>query len=255
MYRLALTWKTVDDYNKNIASRLTKLAAAQSTGLVPITGPSSGAIYFEDGAVVYAQSSRIPSPHGVRPSWALPPEATGDRAPELAPTAQVRGIGEAHRIGEGHRIGEAIIDAALDLLTSRSACSRFRSAKADRAAPSEFSISVADLLAEVTRRQRLLRQFAGITADTDVSRTTTLDLQRVQISAPEWALLIRVRSGSTPRDLAWDLGRSVFSATAEVHRLMSLGLLSAAGGGSAGGGSATTAAGSFMRALPDQKGA
>jgi hypothetical protein len=45
----------------------------------------------------------------------------------------------------------------------------------------------------------------------------------------QWALLIRIRPGSTPRDLAWDLSRSVFGTTAEVYRLLVRGLVSVAG--------------------------
>ena len=51
----------------------------------------------------------------------------------------------------------------------------------------------------------------------------------VRISARQWALLIRVRHGSTPRDLAWDLGRSVFGTTVEAYRMLVRQLLSVAG--------------------------
>ena len=38
-------------------------------------------------------------------------------------------------------------------------------------------------------------------------------------------MLIRVQDGSTPRDLAWALSRSVFSMTAEVYRLLTMRLV------------------------------
>jgi len=50
-----------------------------------------------------------------------------------------------------------------------------------------------------------------------------------RVSAVQWALLIRVRHGSTPRDLAWDLSRSVFGTTIEAYRLLARQLLSVAG--------------------------
>ena len=49
------------------------------------------------------------------------------------------------------------------------------------------------------------------------------------MSPLQWALLIRVRDGSTPRSLAWELGRSVFGTTLEIYRLLALRLLSSAG--------------------------
>ncbi len=240
MLRLALTWKTVNDYNKSIAARLNKLAAAESTGLLPITGSTAGAVYFQDGAVVYAESSGTQNQAAGRPSWAGVPHHL----------AGANGLG-TDQLGFG--LGEGTVDAALDLLSSRSACSRFRSVKLISAQPAALSISVTELLTEVFRRQRLLRQLAGITADTAMMRSICLDLPRVQVSAMDWALLIRVRTGSTPRDLARELGQSVFSTTSEVHRLMSLGLLSIAGEGS-GGKPASSQARSFLRALSDEKG-
>jgi hypothetical protein len=42
-------------------------------------------------------------------------------------------------------------------------------------------------------------------------------------------LLIRVTHGSTPRNLAWDLGRSVFCTVTDVYRLLVLRLLLATG--------------------------
>ena len=42
-------------------------------------------------------------------------------------------------------------------------------------------------------------------------------------------MLIRVTHGSTPRNLAFDLGRSVFCTVTDVYRLLMLRLLTAAG--------------------------
>ena len=47
------------------------------------------------------------------------------------------------------------------------------------------------------------------------------------LSALQWALLIRVTEGSTARALAWELRRSVFGMTIDVYRLMVLRLLAA----------------------------
>jgi len=70
---------------------------------------------------------------------------------------------------------------------------------------------------------------ATATPDTAVVRNPQMSSPGVQVSARQWALLIRVKGGTTPRDLAWELNGSVFGTTAEVSRLLALRLLSVAG--------------------------
>jgi hypothetical protein len=230
--KLNLARKTVNDYNKHIATRLARLAAASSTGLLPITGPTAGGVYFKDGRIVYAESARTlpPAQAPAEPELAPAPLAPAKRP---ATTAKARARATVAddapqsppQLAAIVEVGEATIDAALDLLSSRSTCARFRPAKVPPVG-STLSIPVDDLLAEVMRRRRLLKQMATVTADTAVARTTKLAAQRVQVSALDWALLIRVRTGTTPRDLARKLRRSVFATTTDVHRLVGLGLLS-----------------------------
>jgi hypothetical protein len=188
----------LNDYNQQIATRLTRLAATGCTGALPVSGYSSGAIYLLDGLVVRAESSRTPGP----------------------------GPGGA-TLSQAVTIAESTIDAALDLLSSRSTCSRFRPAKIAPDAGT-MSLSVPGLLAEVTRRRQLLQQMAGVSADLALVRNPELPIGRVQLTSVEWALLIRVRPRSTPRELAWALRRSVFGTTIDVHRLVLLGLLRSA---------------------------
>jgi hypothetical protein len=224
--RLNLAWKTVNDYNKHIATRLARLAASSSTGLLPITGPAAGGVYFRDGRIVYAESART-LPLAQPP--AEPALAPAPLAPAKRPATTATVDGDVSQpppqLAAIVEVGESTIDAALDLLSSRSTCARFRPARVPPVG-STLSIAVDDLLAEVTRRRRLLKQMATVTADTAVARTTKLAAQRVQVSALDWALLIRVRTGTTSRDLARELRRSVFATTTDVHRLIGLGLLS-----------------------------
>lgn len=186
----------MNDYNQQIAARLSRLGAARCTGALPISGYSSGAIYLLDGRVIGAESSRTPvvaDPGG---------------------TSLTRAV----------TIAESAIDAALDLLSSRSTCSRFRPTKV-RPDTEAISVPVGGLLAEVARRRQLLRQMAGVTADLALARNPELPIGQVQLTCAEWALLVRVRPRATPRELAWTLRRSVFGTTVDVHRLMLLGLL------------------------------
>jgi hypothetical protein len=200
--------KALNDYNQQIATRLSRLAATGSTGALPVSGYSSGAIYLLDGRVVGAESSRTPRAAG--PAGAA--RAAGPAGADLSRVVM---------------IAESAVDAALDLLSSRSTCSKFRPAKTPPDSKT-ISVSVADLLTEVTRRRRLLEQMSGITADLALVRIPELRADRVQLTAAEWALLIRVRPRSTPRELAWTLRRSVFGTTVDVHRLILLGLLRSA---------------------------
>jgi Domain of unknown function (DUF4388) len=212
-------------YNKYMATRLSKLGSAYSTGVLPITGSATGAVYFNNGRITGAESSLTPN---------------------LA-------AGHSHGLAHLIKISEATMDAALALLSSRSAGSRFR-AGMQPPAGATLSITVEDLLAEVSRRRGLLSQMRGFTGDTAVTRNYDLSLHRVQVSAQEWALIIRVRPGTTPRELAWALGRSVFATTADVYRLANLGLVTIADQGVPARGPGEPGPGplSFIRALIGQ---
>ena len=205
-----LPGRRADGYPGAVSARMQKLAAARSTGMLPFSGRCDGAIYFRDGKVVYAESGRTPGP-----------AALAEAAPAgLSPLGQLTA-----RLA----VAEPSVDAALELLSSESRCAKFR---ADRLPHSDLSpsIGVDDLLAEVARRQRFLKQLSAVlTSDTAVARNPHIRSEAVRVSALQWALLIRVRHGSTPRDLAWELTRSVFGTTAEVYRLLALRLLYVAG--------------------------
>jgi hypothetical protein len=230
--------KFAGDCDRRATALLSKLAAAGSTGVLPVTAPAAGAIYLKDGAVVCAESVRTPGP-------ATPPRNPSGLSAMLATT-------------------ESSLDAAFEILASDSNYAKFRPL---RVPPSGalFTMPVDDLLCEVARRRRLLRQMTGFTADTPLARNPNLGRARIQLSAHEWALLVRVRGGSTPRDLAWALDRSVFGTTTDTYRLIGLGLLAAQKGSIAArerpapptprpGAAAGLAGLSFIIALSDEKG-
>jgi hypothetical protein len=192
--------RAADGYGNLIAARLRRLAGTGRTGMLPFTGPTEGAIYFSNGTVVFAESAGTPRPAH------RPPPAGATAPPALA-------------------AAEPIADAALDLVESKSSPSRFRSAKVP-AAGLAGGFSVESLLTEVARRQNVLEQLAAtVRADTTVIRNPRLASRSVQVSASQWAVLVRVADGSTARALAWELRRGVFGMTIEVYRLMALRLL------------------------------
>jgi hypothetical protein len=239
-----------------LAARLRKLAAAGSTGSLPLSGTRDGTIHLRDGQVTGAESSGTPGPGtGLAPRPLASVPAAGDQSP----------LPEATMVATLTLL-EPTVDAVLDLVVSEANCGRFRPARGPAAEP-PVALPVETLLAEIARRERLLDQLAAAVApDTTVTRNPRISAPRIQVTTLQWALLIRARAGTTPRDLAFALGRSVFGTTAEVGRLMTLRLLSAAGDPEPGnpepgnpepgdpepGGRARgVATVSFIRALPD----
>jgi hypothetical protein len=221
-----------------VTGRLRKLAAARSTGTLPFSGPSDGVVYFRDGKVAYAESNRTPGP--VAHAY---PEPVADLPPLSRITAVLA-------------VTEPMVDAALELLSAQSRYARFRPSRVPDTGPAS-DISVETLLAEVIRRQRVLAQLSAVlTAETALTRNPQIHPESIRVSALQWSLLIRVRHGTTPRDLAWDLSRSVFGTTIEVQRPLVRRLLSVAGDppGAVGRAGASPVAMSFVRAVSVEKG-
>src|SRR6185437_13105993 len=231
--RLGRPGRTVNGYANLIAARLRKLADEESTGMLPVTGRGDGAIFFRNGRVVYAESSRTSRPG---------PGAAGVVA--VRPASGLAGVLE---------LTELIIDALTELLSSESRYARFRP---DDVLPvgAGRPIAVKTLLAEVQRRHEILRQLAPmVSPDTAVACESSLSLPSAQVSPVQWTLLGRVGGSTTPRALAMQLSRSVFGTTLEVYRLVELGLLAVQGRSpAAADGQAVTM--SFIRAVTGGKG-
>jgi Domain of unknown function (DUF4388) len=225
--------RTVNGYANLIAARLRKLADEGNTGILPVSGRGDGAIFFRDGQVVYAESSRTPAPAlgmtglaglGLtqRDAPRLPDWEYGGGA-ELVPVRSVSWLAGMLELTE------LILDALTELLSSESRYAKFRPAK-DLPVDLERPIAVEALLEEVQRRHDVLRQLAAaVTPDTAVAREPAIGRPAAQVSPAQWALLTRVGDGTTARRLALQLGRSVLRTTIEVHRLVELGLLVAPG--------------------------
>jgi hypothetical protein len=247
-------------YADLLAVRLGRLAAGRSTGILPFSGLSDGAIYLSGGYVVGAESSRTP---GFPVAWprasssqvglasatsaraghldaagaAEGPAQDGGEAADHRPDSRAA-TGPAAAANTGKRESDLLdrllrvepaIDAVLDLVLSQSAIGRFRTGKG-RGGPELISLPAESLVTEIARRLHLVRQMAAVvTADTTVSRSPALQADRVQVSALQWALLIRTGSATTPRTLACALGRSVFGITTEVYQLVAQYLLSVVG--------------------------
>lgn len=251
----------MNGYANLIAARLRKLADEKSTGMLPVSGNGDGAIFFRDGQVSYAESSRTPvaAPHlvglaalGLVPAEA-PPSFGGDYPGETALVA----TGSVGRLLGVLAVTEPVIDALTELLSSESRYAKFR--PGDPPAAQVRPVPVEALLTEVQRRHAVLRQLAPVvTPDTAVARDPSLDSPAAQVSPSQWALLVRAVDLATPRGLAMHLGRSVFGTTIEVGRLVTLGLLTVPGrqAASAGGPAAARPVMplSFIRAVSGERG-
>ncbi|HTU75701.1 MAG TPA: helix-turn-helix domain-containing protein [Trebonia sp.] len=255
--------REVDGYANLIAARLRKLAAARSTGTLPVSGPAEGAIVLRGGHVVHAESSRTPpwrtvdlaalgltqAEAGPSPARAGTSLAGPSRAGEAVPEAAEPSTGMLAGL---LAVTEPIIDAATELLSTKSRYTKFRRSDVPGTVQ-PYPIPVAALLAEAERRHRVLSQLAAVvTADTPVIRGASLGRPRLQVSAPQWALVVGMSDGMTPREVAMRLGRSVFATTIEAYRLVELGLLAVTGHPPPADGRGRALA--FMRAVTNERG-
>ena len=231
-----LPGRAVGGYANLIEARLRKLAAEGSTGMLPLSGHGDGAIFFSGGRVVYAESTRTPAPlrrEAALAALGLVPGDAGASSAGREPAA----VPSIDRLTGLLALAEPTIDAITDLVSSESRYAKFRPSEVPPAAQTSAqtsaqasALSMELVLAEVERRRQVLRQLApAVTADTTVLRYAPRDSPRFQVSAPQWALLVRAGDGTTPRTLAMALGRSVFGTTLEVGRLLALGLLAVPG--------------------------
>jgi hypothetical protein len=145
-----LPGRRLDGYADQVTGRLRRIAAARGTGMLPFSGRSDGSIYFRDGKVALAESTRTPGPAAHDPP-----------APDQPALNKITAI---------LAIAEPTVDAALELLSVQSRFAKFRPSKVPDTGPvSDLSLDA--LLAEVARRQRVLGQLSVVLgADTALAR-------------------------------------------------------------------------------------
>ena len=167
--------------------------------MLPLSGHGDGAIFFRGGQVVYAESTRTPTP--VRRSVGL--AALGLVAADASPAshgAELVAMPSLDRLFGMLALTEPTIDAITELLSNESRYAKFR--------PSDYPVagqtsplSIEAVLTEVERRRQVLRQLAPVvTADSPVVRFAPRDPPRFQVSASQWALLVRTGGGTHAED-------------------------------------------------------
>jgi hypothetical protein len=204
--RNLLPGRTMGGYGNLVAARVRRLAAAHATGTLPFTG---GALHFAHGDISGADSERTPPAARISPPLADDP-----------PSRQLTAL-----LGST----ESVVDAALDLFSGEARYGRFRPSDGPPA-PLPHAIAADALLTEIFRRQRLLKRMSAVlTPDAPIARNPALDAEGIRLSARQWALLIRIGDGTTPRGLALELDRSVFGTVIEIYRLLAVGLVTVPG--------------------------
>lgn len=192
-----------------VETQLGSLAAAKRSGVLRVSGgDGSGAVHLRAGTVAYAESDAVPG-------------AADRLARYCDDKSAMPGLTDRMWV-----IREATADAVTALLSGPPRYGRFRAGAAANLPGTEYpGMPVAQLLAEVARRRQIISQMSAVlTADTIVARNPRLRSPAVQVSAAQWALLIRMADPRTVRSLALELGASVFVSTIEVFRLVRLNL-------------------------------
>lgn len=210
-----------------VASKLAELAEAGRTGVLHLPGESGGIIGLSAGEVVYAESGR---------------------APALAARLGPAGGAAASPLEQSWIAREATVDAAAELMSARSGRMQFRESAGEPGPAGAAAIAVPALVTEVSRRHAVLRQVAAVlTPDTPVVRNPRLRSRAVHVTDLQWAVLLRLDHAAAPRDLAMELGQSVFGITLEAFRMLAAGVLSPATPAAADGQARPVL--SFLRAL------
>jgi hypothetical protein len=221
-------------------SRLHELAEERATGALLLNGRWGGTVFLIQGRIGYVESALTPGvealllrpPYTHEQVWTglIPAMRRGDRqAAVSAALKRLRGGSMSAAETEILR-RTALADAALAALgpavheTNRTR-TRFRPGEGPWCDPVR-TFSVADMLAEVDRRKRLLtRMTLGVRVDRAVRRAPDLPLERISLTATQWNITRLADGDSTPLDIAWTLGHSVFATTVAVHQLARLGVL------------------------------
>jgi len=224
---------------------LLELAAEQATGALYTNGPWNGAVYLVRGRIGYVESVLTPGLEALllRPTytdeqgtneqgWAqvVQPLRRGERKDAVSAAAAL--LRQTNRSFDTEILRRtALADAALATLGSTApdttpARVRFRPGIGHWYPPAR-TFSVAEMLAEVDRRESLLAHLTlGIQPDRVVQRVAELPFERIRLTATQWNIARLADGRSTPLDIAWMLGHGVFATTLAVHQLARLGVIS-----------------------------
>jgi hypothetical protein len=197
---------TADPVGSALAEQLVGLAERRHEGVIAAHGRHDE-IHFRAGRITHVRAEGTRTRTGAH---AAPGEHPGDVAADVMLAAR-----------------ESFLDAVREFLGAESGPARWRSSRGRR--PLDVSgvrLSVPAVLSEVDRRHTILRRLDGlINPETPLTRRSELPGAAMRITPEQWAVLVLVGDATTPRELAVELGDSVFRTLCRAYELVRLGLL------------------------------
>jgi hypothetical protein len=206
-------------------------AAAGMSGVLRVTGEPGGAIHLTDGLLTAIETPGAPSPEVLMLRSHLVTESGWDEAFAVAAASGGRMSAELTRrelVGAGELEGllrTALADAMFVLASGTVEEYRAEPGSADCVLPLEPGAEPDGLLAEASRRIRVL---ASLAARHDRDRITAVPgavRPGVRLGDGQDEILALADGRRTPRDLAFALGRGVYATMLQLARMQQAGLL------------------------------
>lgn len=220
--------------------RLVELADTHATGALYVNGRWGGTIFLVRGRIGHVESMLTPGVEVLllRPSysdehsWAelVASLRRGETAAATVAASQLLRSRSPSVVDVEILRRTALADAALATLgtvvpAADRTKSRFRPGE-KHWCESPCTFAVTDVVAEVSRRKAVLeRMTLGIHPRRVVRRVPKLPIERVRLTTTQWNIAQSADGSTTPVDIAWLLGHSVFATTVAVHQLARLGVV------------------------------
>ena len=217
----------------SLRQALKDCAADGLSGVLEVTGEPGGTIYFSGGGVIAIETPGAPSPEVIllrshqipEPDWAAAFAASAAGEGPLGPELVARDLIGAGELEAVLRI--ALADAMFVLSGGQVAKCQAEPGAADCQLPLEQPAEVGWLLAEASRRMRVLASLPGLVEhDRDRMAAAPGVVQPgVVLGEGRDEILALANGRRTPRDMAFALGRGVYATTLQMVHMYGAGLL------------------------------
>ena len=218
---------------RSLRQALRDCAADALSGVLEVTGEPGGTIYLSGGGVVGIETPGAPGPEVIllrsdripEPGWAAAFAAAAAVGGPLGPELIARdliGAGELEAV-----LRTAVADAMFVLSGGQVAECHAEAGAADCQLALEPPADVGWLLAEASRRMRVLAALPGL-VEHDRDRVVPAPgavQPGVLLGEGQDEILALANGRRTPRDMAFALGRGVYATTLQLIHMYSSGLL------------------------------
>ena len=218
---------------RSLRQALRDCAADGLSGVLEVTGEPGGTICFSGGGVVAVETPGAPGPEVIllrsgripEPGWAGAFAAAAAGGGALGPELVARDLIGAGELEAVLRI--ALADAMFVLSGGQVATCQAEPGAVDGQLALEPSAEVGWLLAEASRRMRVLALLPGL-VEHDRDRMTAAPgavPPGVILGHGQDEILALANGRRTPRDMAFALGRGVYATTLQLVQMYGAGLL------------------------------